>query len=528
MMNKNTVNSSKQNLIIYIVLIAMTSAVYWPVHQYGFIIEDDVYVMKNSQIQSGITLDVIRWSFSTVHAELWHPLTWLSLIFDYQLHGLNAGGYHVTNLILHILGSLLLFSLFNRMTADALKSAFVAAFFALHPLNVESVAWISERKDVLSGFFWMLTMYLYVCYTEKPTIRRYLIVIFSFVLALMSKPMVVTLPVIMILLDYWPLKRFESHKANFILWQLREKAPFFVLSIMVSIITLHAHEYNSSQTDISLVSRLTGSSFAFVTYLGKIFWPHDLAFCHPSSITITLWPIWCYAILIIFISVAVIVLIKRMPYLFVGWLWYAITILPVIGLVHSRYVPFMFDHFTYLPSIGIFMVLVWGVPLLFRRRDFHHKVLFPASIAILLILSVLTVKQRSYWENSMTLFHHTLQITKKNALAYHHLGYLYDGLGRYQEAIDHYSEAIRIKPYHAVFYNNRGVAFAKIGQHQSAVKDFDQAIRMKPDFAEAYINRGKAYLMQDNKELGCRDAQKACKLGNCTLISTAKKNKYCF
>ena len=205
MLNKINISPSRQKLIVCIVLTILTLVVFWQVNQYDFVFDDLAYVTGNSHVQSGITLDGFSWAFSTTDSEFWHPLTWLSLMFDYQLYGLNAGGYHLTNRILHILSTLLLFWLFCRMTGAIWKSAFVAALFALHPLHVESVAWIAERKDVLSGFFWMLTLCLYVYYTEKPAIKRYLLVLFSFVCALMSKPMVVTLPVIMILLDYWPL-----------------------------------------------------------------------------------------------------------------------------------------------------------------------------------------------------------------------------------------------------------------------------------------------------------------------------------
>ena len=240
MLKKININSKEQILIIYVVLAMVTLAVFWQVNQFDFVnLMIHVYVTENSHIQSGITLDGFRWAFSTRYANLWNPLVWLSFMFDYQLYGLNAGGYHVTNLILHILSTLLLFWLFNRMTEAVWKSAFVAAVFALHPLHVESVAWISERKDVLSAFFWMLTLCLYVYYTEKPAVKRYLLVLFSFVLALMSKPMVVTLPVVMILLDYWPLRRFESEKDNLILWQLKEKTPFFILSAALVILTFY-------------------------------------------------------------------------------------------------------------------------------------------------------------------------------------------------------------------------------------------------------------------------------------------------
>jgi len=228
MLNKINISSKERILIVYIVLAIVTLAVYWQVNQYSFVFDDTDYVTENSHVKSGITLEGFRWAFSTATQRLWNPLICLSLMFDYQLFCLNAGGYHMTNLILHILSTLLLLWLFNRMTGAIWKSAFVAALFAIHPLHVESVAWISERKDVLSAFFWMLTLCLYVYYTEKPIIRRYYLVLFSFVCALMSKSMVVTLPVIMILLDYWPLGRFKSKKGSLLLWQLREKTPFFV------------------------------------------------------------------------------------------------------------------------------------------------------------------------------------------------------------------------------------------------------------------------------------------------------------
>ncbi|PKN06089.1 MAG: hypothetical protein CVU72_06255, partial [Deltaproteobacteria bacterium HGW-Deltaproteobacteria-7] len=283
MLNKINISPKSQRLIVYVVLTLATLTVLGQVARFDFInIDDNVYVTQNSHILSGFTLDGLRWAFSTTYAEFWHPLTWLSLMLDYQLYGLNATGFHLTNLILHILSALLLFWLFNRMTGAIWRSAFVAALFALHPLHVESVAWIAERKDVLSAFFWMLTLCLYVYYTEKPVIRRYLLVLFCFILALMSKPMVVTLPVIMILLDYWPLGRFRLQKSNLILWQLREKIPLFVLSAVFAIITLYA-QYKPSLENLPLGSRLANEPVSIMTYLEKAFWPHDLAVFYPFS-----------------------------------------------------------------------------------------------------------------------------------------------------------------------------------------------------------------------------------------------------
>lgn len=531
MLNKINFSPFQRQLTAYVILSIVTLAVYWQVSQCDFIIEDYPHLVEGSYVQYGITMEGIRWAFSTTYYYLWQPLFWLSFMFDYQLYGLNAGGYHITNLVLHIFNTLLLFWLLNRMTGDVWKGALVAACFALHPLNVESVAWVSQRKNVLCVFFWMLTLCLYIYYTEKPGVKRYLLAFFSFALALMSKPMVVTLPAIMILLDYWPLSRFrigvESRKSNFMSWQLKEKSPFFILSIVVSLITLYAQKYNPSDIHDTFTSGLAKSSVAFVTYLGKIFWPRDLAFCHPASMQHSVAQVWVVVLCIILISAAVTVMVKRMPYLFIGWFWYAITILPVIGIVHSDFVPFMFDHFAYLPSIGIFVILAWGMPALFPNRDISKKILFPAALAVLLVLAVLTWKQSGYWKNSITLFNHTLRITKDNALAYHHLGNVYDDLGRYELAINHYNDAIRIKPYDAKFYNNRGVSFAKLGQYQQALVDYNQAILLKPDFAEVYINRGAVYKIQGHKEPACADAQKACQLGNCKLMDVFGNNGYC-
>jgi tetratricopeptide (TPR) repeat protein len=621
-------------------LAVVTLAVFWQVRQYDFInFDDDVYVTQNSYIQSGITLDGLRWAFSTTYAEFWHPLTWLSLMFDYQFFGLNAGGYHLTNLILHIMSALLLFWLFNRMTGSIWRSALVAGLFALHPLRVESVAWIAERKDVLSAFFWMLTLCLYVYYTEKPAIIRYVLVLFSFVCGLMSKSMVVTLPVVMILLDYWPLGRLQSQKIGtnltdavpvstnkegkktkskkgdlkrkispphdhklsetkiggiIPLWQLREKIPFFIFSAFFSILTYYAqHQPSIKDYPFSLGSRIANAPVSFVTYLEKTFWPHNLAIVYPFSEQLPVWQVLGAALLIVFISAAVIATVKRLPYFFVGWLWYAITILPVIGIIQVG--DPMADRYIYLPSIGIAIMLAWGVPSFIKSEEIRKKILFPAGIAVLAILAFLTWQQCGYWKNSTALFNHALQVTKDNYLAYNARGVIYAKSGQYQPAIDDFKEAIRIQPGYANAYYNRGLAYAKLGQYQQAIEDLNEEIRLQPVYADAYYNRGTAYselgqyqraiedyneairlkldsvfvyydrgvsyvklgqyqraiedfneairlkqdyadayngraiasLSQGNKEFGCRDAKKACDLGNCKALELAKAKGDC-
>ena len=532
MLNQINISPPKQKLIVYIVLILATLAVFWQVNQYDFIDipggDDNTYVTEKTLVQSGITLAGVRWAFSSTYARYWHPLTWLSLMFDYQLYGMNAGGYHVTNLILHIMSTLLLFWLFNRMTGEIWKSFFVAAIFALHPLRVESVAWVAKRRDILCVFWGMLTLCLYVYYTEKPVIKRYLLVLFGFVCALMSKPMVVTFPVIMILLDYWPLSRFQSKQGNSILWQLREKLPFFILSGVFSIITIYARYYaeNPFVNYFPLCSRLANALVSCVIYLEKIFWPHNLVILNFFPAKIPIWQVFYSALLIIVISAAVIITVKRLPYLFVGWLWYVITILPVLGIIPFGNLGMSYHH-TYLPSIGIVIMLAWGIPLLFPGERMRRKILLPAEIIVIVILAVLTWQQCSYWKNSITLFNYTLQVTKNNFLAHNYRGAAYAILGHYQLAIEDYNHAIRLKPNYTEAYYNRGNAYFSLGHYQLAVEDYNYAIRLKPDYAEAYNNRGGAYFRQGNNKLGCHDVQKACELEGCIGLKWAKKEGYC-
>jgi protein O-mannosyl-transferase len=525
MLNKINISRDIQRRTVYIFLVIITLAVLGQVNQHDFILFDDnLYVTENQQINSGITLKGVQWAFSTTSIKqtgLWNPLIWLSLMLDYQLYGLNSGGYHLTNLILHVLSTLLLFWLLNRMTGTIWRGAFVAAFFALHPLHVESVAWISERKDVLSAFFWMLTLCLYVYYTEKPIIRRYILALFSFVCALLSKPMVVTLPAIMILLDYWPLGRFELKKGNLILWQLKEKMSFFVLSAVFSIIVLYYPHTPDMPDDpalkhLSLSSRLANAPVSFMTYLGKTFWPHDMAVFYPFSEHIPSWQIWGAMLLITVISIAVIIMAKRLPYLFVGWLWYAITIAPVIGIIQiSLIAPYaMADRYTYLPSIGIAIMLAWGIPFLIKNENMGRKIFLPAVIIFLIIISVLTWQQCGYWKNSSILFSHASRVTNNNDKMYHNLGFYFDTKGRFSEAIYYFNKAIRIKPNHYGYYNSRGNAYASLGQNRLAMDDFNKSISLYPSYATAYYNRGTLYGKTGQYQCAIEDFNKAISLKN--------------
>jgi Flp pilus assembly protein TadD len=557
------ISPDRKKLVVCVALVLVTLAVYWQVNHYDFVnLDDDRYVTGNTQVAAGMTPDTVRWALVTMDVDgMWHPLVWLSFLSDYHLFGLHAGGYHLTNLIFHILSSVLLFWLFHRMTKNIWPSAFVAALFALHPLHVESVAWISERKDVLSAFFWMLTLSLYVFYTEKPAAGRYLPVLFSFVLALMSKPMVVTLPLILILLDYWPLGRFASRKGGLVLWQLKEKSPFLILSVLFSVITVYGQQGASYIKNIPLSARLANVPVALVTYLEKTFLPHAMTVFYPFPAQIPAWQVIAASVLILFITLAAVVTAKRMPYFFTGWFWFAVTIAPVSGIIQSGEQA-MADRYHYLPSIGVAVAAAWGIASLVKSETVKRKFLFPAGIIFLAVMAFLSWRQCGYWSDSYELWNHALSVTEDNYLAhdsmgqvlaaggeytgaverfnaaisiapdfvnaYYNRGTAYIQLQQYQKAIDDFTRAIDLKPSDAVYaFSNRGAVYYSLGRFREAIADYSEAIRLKADDTEAYYNRGLAHLQLGENAPGCRDAQKACDLGKCDLLGIARDKGYC-
>lgn len=511
----------KKNIIICMILVLAVFAVFGQVNQFDFIsMDDDVYVTDNLHIQSGITVEGLRWALTTRYFDLWTPLVWISFMLDYQLYDLHAGGYHVTNVMLHIISAVLLFFFFNRMTGSVWGSAFIAAFFALHPLRVESVAYIAERKDVLSLFFGILTLYLYVYYTEKASIQRYLTVLFCFGCGLMSKPMMVTLPLVMVLLDYWPLRRFELQKDNVMVWQLKEKTLFFVLSAVIAVITI----YNPNGTSDPNVlmpwgDRIANATVALVTYVETTVWPrHPVALFDLSAQRLS-WMVPVSASLILVMSLGVIVTMKRFPYLFVGWLWYIITIAPVTGIIQIG--PFgsssISDRYTYLPSIGIGMIITWGIPALMKDEFIRRRILFPAAIIFLTVMSILAWQQCGYWKNSFKLADHNIKIAKNNnaVLATAHLlrARAYFRIASYHQALEDFNEVVRLLPHCADCYYNRGVTYSMLGQQSRAIDDFNAAIRLIPNYVYAYYYRGHAYAKLGMQQRAIEDYQKIISFG---------------
>jgi tetratricopeptide (TPR) repeat protein len=498
--------SRYRDVMVCLFLVVFTLSVYWQVHNYDFVnFDDNIYVSDNRHVQGGLTLDGITWAFTTIHASNWHPLTWLSHMLDHQLYGLNPGGHHTTNLLFHIANSLLLFFIFRKMTGHFWQSAFLASLFALHPLHVESVAWISERKDVLSTFFWMLTMWSYIRYVQHPRIDKYLLALLFFILGLMSKPMLVTLPFVLLLLDYYPLGRFDkqadssnSLKRTTFFRLILEKLPFFVLVVMSSVITFYAQKHGGAVKPLEIISiqaRIANTLVSYASYILKMLCPSKLAVLYPHPGSYPWWQITGACSLLLFISFSAIRVIKQSPYFFVGWFWYLGTLVPVIGLVQVGSQS-MADRYTYIPLIGIFMIISWGTPELVKR--WHHLKIFlsPIAIAILFIFMVVAFFQVGYWKNSITLFEHTLKVTSNNYRAHDSLASALQKQGRIDEAIRHYEEVIRIRPDYVHAHFNLGVILKDQGRIDEAIEHYEEALRFKPDYADAHYNLGNALRVQ--------------------------------
>lgn len=504
-MTKNKTLTVK--LILSILLVFSIIMIYWQVSGFEFAGYDDFkYIPLSSK---PLTLESIVWSFRTLEFSNWHPLTWLSLILDYNLYGNNAGGYHITNLLFHVANTLLLFFLLNRMTGALYRSAFVAALFALHPLHVESVAWVSERKDVLSAFFWMLTTWAYVIYSQTPNWKNYGVVLFLFALGLMAKPMLVTLPFVLLLLDYWPLRRMKLGKNNCpddfsvekksLSFLLLEKMPLFLLTLFSCAITYIAqNEYHAviSLQDISLLQRICNTFNSYAGYLGKTFWFQNLGvfYTYPDKFN---FPDMAGAVgLIVLLTSLAIVFIKKKPYLAVGWFWYLGTLIPVIGLVQVGSQA-MADRYTYIPLIGIFIMLSWGLPALLSELKYGKYVnLFTAAVFIT------TAATASYyrvqiWENNFTLFGHAIEFDKSKYIAYHILGYNAAKYGDNEKALYYYYETLKINPKYDPAYLHAGNALQNMGKLDDAINCYIKAIQINGKSAEAQYNLGIALILKN-------------------------------
>ena len=486
-------SNKKYILLIYIALVLVTLIAYEPVRHNDFVdYDDDIYVTNNPTVQSGLNLKSLIWAFSRPHIANWHPLTLLSHMLDCQLFGLNPFWHHLTSLFFHIANTLLLFWIFNKMTGLVWPSAFTAAAFALHPLHVESVAWVAERKDVLSGFFWMLTITAYIRYTERRCVGRYLFVFFAFGLGLIAKSMLVTLPFVLLLLDYWPLDRLRWERQN-IRRLITEKIPLFILTLfsgIIAFISQHGARTSELLIDVSLSGRISNAIISYLVYILKTFYPTRLAvlYPHPGNNISVYKPIVAFIILVV-ISAGVIYMARRCRYLVVGWLWYLGTLVPVIGFVQFG-LQAMADRYTYLPSIGLFIMVALGVAELFAKWR-YRRIGFAIAAGFAVIGMLLCTRlQLRHWRNSETLFKHAISVTKNNFTMHYNYGKVLSDKRRFKEALGHFVQALQINPRDHEARNNKGLALLDLKKYDEANLCFKEALALRPGHYETILNMG--------------------------------------
>ncbi len=479
-------------IITWIGLALLTISLYWVVGTYPFVAYDDgFYILDNSKVTAGLSWAGVRWAFTTFHEANWHPLTWLSHQLDSSLFGLWAGGHHLTNLAIHLANTVLLCHLLFRLTGNPWRSALVAALFAIHPLHVESVAWVAERKDLLCSLFVMLTLHAYYQHT-KGTRGAYLLALALFVAALLAKPMAVTVPFLLLLLDFWPLNRTSTTP-----WQRLcvEKIPFLILAIASSVVTVIAQRSGGAIVSIQnadIPLRLANAVVSVARYLRRMFWPNDLAALYPFPLAIPAWQVTASAAMIVALLAGAIIWRHRRPYLLFGILWFLGMLVPVSGLIQVGQQG-MADRYTYLPLIGVFICLVWLVADLAAARQIRQSYLAAVGLMLLVACWLSTSTQLSYWRSSEALFRRALAVTSRNFVMHLNLGNEYKNSGRLNEAINEYLIAVRIMPLNPDTHYYLADGLHAAGRLDEAVVQYQLALRIKPNFAEAHNNLGATF-----------------------------------
>jgi Flp pilus assembly protein TadD len=503
-------------------LVLATLALYWPALQHGFVnYDDDRYVTANAQVQSGLTLANLGWALANPVADNWHPVTVWSHMLVCQLCGVNPWGHHLANVLLHAANAGLVFLWLRRLTGAVWKSLAVAALFALHPLRVESVAWVAERKDVLSGFFGLLALIGYTIYAQAQIAkgpgrlfafsRAYWLALVALVLGLMSKPMLVTWPLVLLLLDYWPLGRAKPGCVGRL---LLEKIPFFAVAAAAGIVTWLVQQRGAATEmiqNLSFAARGENALISYCRYLGKIFWPTDLAVLYPYPGN---WPMLDVLLAGGFLAGLTILLIwrrRRQPFMLFGWLWFLGTLIPVIGLVQVG-LQSMADRYTYLPSLGVLLAVVWGAGALTPSGRRWTLLWAAAGGTAVAVCMVLTWKQLQYWQDGETLFRHTLAVTPNNYVAHYNLGVALDEQNRGAEAMHEYQAALQIQTNYARAHVNLGLDWDKLGEADEAMNEYQQAVRLAPDNVYARNNLGIAFFNKGRNDEAIQQFQEAVKL----------------
>jgi tetratricopeptide (TPR) repeat protein len=494
-------------LFICLFLLVTTYSAYQQVGRHEFVTFDDgLYITENIRVHSGINLENVAWAFTTTHSSNWHPLTWISHMLDLSLFDMHPASHHLVSLFFHLFNSLLLFFVFRQMTRDIWQSAFVAALFALHPLHVESVAWVSERKDVLSTFFGMLTLLSYGRYAKYGARRFYTIALLFFILGLMAKPMLVTLPFVLLLLDYWPLCRLKFNKnmsavssvnKNISFFNLViEKIPFFIFAAASCVVAFYAQRSGGSVASLEVFPlglRISNAAVAYISYINKMLWPVHLSAFYPHPYLLPMWQVSGAVLLLVLITWVCIRTVKLRPYLLVGWLFYLGTLFPVIGLIQVGEQA-MADRYTYVPLIGIFIMLAWGMPDLLAKWRHKKKVFVFGSALLFPVLMLTTWLQVRHWSDSVQLYEHMIKVTHNNYMAHYNLGVYLAEHDQIDGAIKHYRKALSIKPGYVNANNNLGNALVSLGKFSEAIPHYLNALNRVPNDPEIHNNLGVALI----------------------------------
>jgi tetratricopeptide (TPR) repeat protein len=513
--------------LVCVLLAVVTLGVYWPVISNGFINYDDGdYVTENAQVQRGLSWDGLVWAFGSLHSEhtYWHPLTWVSHMVDYEAFGLKAWGHHLVNLLFHTINTVLVFLVFRRMTGAFWRCAVLAGLFALHPLQVDTVAQVAERKNLLSAGFWLLTMWAYARYVQQSKVRSpksaaaYGVTLLLFGCGLMCKPVLVTLPFVLLLLDYWPLNRFELEtqdtRLKTLLPLVREKLPFFALAAVSSLITIMAHRglgMLDAASGPSLELRIENAAVSYVRYLGSTIWPSNLAVFYPYPAA---WPAWkavSSGLLLLGVSGLALRTARRSPYLVVGWFWFLGVMVPFIGLIQAG-LQAMADRFAYVPLLGLFLAGVWGARELAVRWRCQGVALAGVAVAAVLVCAALTRRQIGYWKDGESLWRHALAATQNHDVAHHNLGCALADKGLFDEAIPHYQDAIRINPARSDSHSALAYAFTRQQRFAEAIGEYEETLHWNPGDAEAHNNLGSLLLKQERVEEAIQHYSEALKL----------------
>ncbi|MBF0338603.1 MAG: tetratricopeptide repeat protein [Nitrospirae bacterium] len=507
-------------LLILAALTVVTTVVYIQVGDFDFTIYDDnMYVTDNPMVFRGLRAEGIRWAFSSTDLNIWHPLTWISHMAVAEYFGLAPGMHHTVNLIIHVINTILLLLVLTNMTGRLWESAIVAAIFALHPLHVESVAWVSQRKDVLSAMFWFLTMGGYVCYVARPSWQRYTVVITFFILGILSKPIVIMLPAVLVLLDFWPYDRLggmfgkDRHAPGIIAGYLPiiEKLPLFAISIATAVAT---YITQGSQGGIelfgrlSLSQRLSNAVISYVKYIAMTIWPTNLACFYPFDFVLPVWKVITSLLILILLTIVAILYIRKAPYILVGWLWYILSLVPVIGFVHVGGAA-LADRYIYIPLVGLAVAVVFVLSEAVSKVSGLKHLATLITVSTLCVYCLLTWRQVAVWKDSYTLFQHAANVTRNNYVAYFNLGTLMLTNSRYREAADLLQKAVAAKPDYMEAYLNLGNARFFSGDGNGALISFKKAAELNPDSELAHSAVGMVYLNQGKVDDAIQAFQKA-------------------